>query len=112
MIEDLKKQDFHIVTITDLHIAHYPNCGYIPYDSGMAGDHFVKNPDGTPDVGKVWPGPSLFSGFTRPGTPTRWGALYAPFLCMGWAGLLKDKNEPFLFPLPTHTIPHHADPPH
>jgi alpha-glucosidase len=105
MIEDLKKQDFQVVTITDLHIAHHPNCGYTPYDSGMAGDHFVKNPDGTPYVGKVWPGPSVFPDFTRQGTRTWWGSLYAPFVSMGVAGFWNDMNEPSVFDSPNKTMP-------
>jgi alpha-glucosidase len=31
----------------------------------MAGDHFVKNPDGSVYSGRVWPGPSVFPDFTR-----------------------------------------------
>lgn len=31
----------------DGHIANLPNSGYMPYETGTAGDHFVKNPYGT-----------------------------------------------------------------
>ncbi len=40
-------EQFHVVAITDLHIANLPDEHYTPYDSGIAGDHFVKNPDGS-----------------------------------------------------------------
>ena len=53
MIKDLKGQGFNVVAITDLHIAKLP--GYKPYDEGLKGDYFVKNPDGSVYVGKVWP---------------------------------------------------------
>jgi hypothetical protein len=36
-----------------------------PYDSGITGDEFVKNPDGSVYVGDVWPGKSVFPDFTR-----------------------------------------------
>ena len=86
MLDDLKKQDFHVVTITDLHIAKLPNAGYTPYDSGTAGDHFVKNPDGSVYVGPVWPGPSVFPEFTRQSTREWWGTLYKDFVSQGVAG--------------------------
>ena len=104
MLEDLKKQDFRIVTITDLHIAHLPNAGYAPYDSGMAGDHFVKNPDGSTYVGPVWPGPSVFPEFTRQSTREWWGTLYKDFVSQGVAGFWNDMNEPAVF-VPSKTMP-------
>ncbi|MCL2661212.1 MAG: DUF4968 domain-containing protein, partial [Acidobacteriaceae bacterium] len=60
MIRQLGEDHFHVVAITDLHIAHLPHQGYAPFDSGMAGDHFVKNRDGSLFVGPVWPGPAVF----------------------------------------------------
>ncbi len=42
MLADLKRDHFKVVAITDLHIARLPDAGYAPYDSGIAGDHFVK----------------------------------------------------------------------
>ena len=53
-----------------------PNQGYSPYDTGHAGDHFVKNPDGSEFVGVVWPGPAVFPDFTRAQTREWWGGLY------------------------------------
>ncbi len=38
LVSDLRKQNFHLVLITDLHIARIPNQGYAPYDSGKAGE--------------------------------------------------------------------------
>ena len=46
MIQNSAKATLSLVAITDLHIAHLPNRNYAPYESGMAGDNFVKNPDG------------------------------------------------------------------
>ncbi len=60
MIAKLQAKNFHVVAITDLHIAKLPGQNYAPYDSGIAGDHFVKNPDGSIYSGRVWPGPASF----------------------------------------------------
>ena len=105
MLSDLKQQNFHVVVITDLHIAYLPNAGYAPYDSGAAGDHFVKNPDGSTFVGTVWPGPSVFPDFTRQQTRAWWGTLYKDFLSQGVAGFWNDMNEPSVFSTPNHTMP-------
>ncbi len=76
MIAQLKAENFHVVIITDPHIANSPGQGYVPYDTGVAGDHFVQNPDGSVYSGKVWPGPSVFPDFTRQQTRAWWGTLY------------------------------------
>lgn len=105
MLRDLRKQHFRVVTITDLHIAYLPNSDYIPYKTGKAGDHFVKNPDGTDFVGIVWPGPSVFPDFTRESTRAWWGQLYSKFVADGVAGFWNDMNEPSVFQTPTKTMP-------
>jgi alpha-glucosidase len=56
----LKAENFHVVMITDPHIANPPGQGCPPYDSGVAGDDFVHNPGGSIYSGKVWPGTSVF----------------------------------------------------
>ena len=105
MLSNLKKQNFHVVGITDLHIADLPGDGYIPYDSGIAGDHFVKNPDGSIFVGRVWPGPSVFPDFTQQSTRQWWGGLYKPLVSDGLSGFWNDMNEPSIFDVPNGTMP-------
>ncbi len=105
LVSDLRKQHFHLVTITDLHIAHAPNQGYYPYDSGKAGNHFVKNADGSEFVGIVWPGPAVFPDFTRAQTRAWWGGLYKQFVQNGVAGFWNDMNEPAVFDGPGKTMP-------
>ncbi len=105
MIQDLKAQHFHTVTITDLHIADAPNQGYKPYDEGKAGGHFVKNPDGSDFVGVVWPGKALFPDFTQKASREWWGSLYADFVSKGVAGFWNDMNEPSVFEVPSKTMP-------
>jgi alpha-glucosidase len=104
-VSDLRKQHLHLVTITDLHIAHAVNQGYSPYDTGHAGNHFVKSPDGSEFVGIVWPGPAVFPDFTRAQTREWWGGLYHQFVQDGVAGFWNDMNEPSVFDGPDKTMP-------
>jgi alpha-glucosidase len=105
LISDLRKQHFHLVLITDLHIARVSNQGYAPYDSGEAGNHFVKKADGSEFVGIVWPGPAVFPDFTRAQTRDWWGGLYKDFVQTGIAGFWNDMNEPSVFDGPAKTMP-------
>jgi alpha-glucosidase len=105
MIKDLKAQHLRTVVITDLHIADLPNAGYKPYDEGKAGDHFVKNPDGSTYVGVVWPGKSVFPDFTQKVSRDWWGTLYSDFVSKGIAGFWNDMNEPAIFEVPSKTMP-------
>jgi alpha-glucosidase len=105
LARDLRRQGLRLVTITDLHVAAAPDQGYVPYDSGMAGDHFLKRPDGSLYVGQVWPGPSVFPDFTRRETRAWWGFLYRDFMAAGIAGFWNDMNEPSIFETPAKTMP-------
>jgi alpha-glucosidase len=106
MVKDLADEHFKLVVITDLHVAKQPNVGYAPYDSGIAGDHFVKNPDGSIYVGKVWPGPAVFPDFTQAQTRQWWGGLFKDFIKDGVAGFWNDMNEPAVFDGPGKTMPY------
>lgn len=101
----LRAEDLRLVLITDLHIAEAPAQGYAPYDSGIAGDQFVKRPDGTNFVGTVWPGLCVFPDFTRAPTRQWWGGLYRDFVADGIAGFWNDMNEPALFRTASKTMP-------
>jgi alpha-glucosidase len=115
LVAGLRDDHFHLVTITDLHIAHAPDQGYTPYDTGHAGDHFVKNPDGSEFVGKVWPGASVFPDFTQTEARQWWGSLYKGFVDDGVAGFWNDMDEPAVFDglggtMPLNTV-HRIDEP-
>ncbi len=105
LVRDLADQQFKLVVIADLHVAKQPGVGYAPYDSGTAGDHFVKNPDGSVYTGIVWPGPSVFPDFTQAKTRQWWGGLYKEFIADGVAGFWNDMNEPSVFDVPGKTMP-------
>jgi alpha-glucosidase len=112
MVATLHRDKFHVVAITDPHIAYLPDQNYTPFDSGLAGGHFLKNADGSLYVGTVWPGPSVFPDFTQQKTRDWWGSLYKPFTALGIDGFWNDMNEPSVFDA-HKTIPdsvlHHVD---
>lgn len=105
MISDFRAQGFHSILITDLHIKKNPGHGYLPYDSGIKNDVFVKNPDGSIYVGVVWPGESVFPDFTLRRVRGWWGDLYKEFVGMGAAGFWNDMNEPAIFLRADKTMP-------
>ena len=110
MISNLRAEGFHLVTIVDAH----PKVekGYAPYDEGIAGNYFVKNPDGSVYEAPVWPsladknpGPSAFPDFSNPAARKWWGSLYKSFLDIGVAGIWNDMDEPAVFYTPSGTMP-------
>ena len=119
LIGDLRAQGFRTVTIVDPHPPAVK--GYAPYDTGLAGDHFVKNADGSIYQAPVWPSkaedgdapdwskppgvPSVFPDFSKPATRAWWGGLYAGLLNDGVAGIWNDMNEPAVFDTATGTMP-------
>lgn len=105
MVARLRAINFKLVVITDLHIANLPNSSYLPYDSGIAQNQFVHNPDGSVFTGIVWPGPAVFPDFTRAATRDWWGTLYTDFVHDGVAGFWNDMNEPSVFNTPNKTMP-------
>ena len=105
MISDFRAQGFHTILITDLHIKKDSGHGYLPYDSGIKEDVFVKNPDGSVYLGSVWPGDSVFPDFTLTRVRDWWGNLYKDFVAMGVAGFWNDMNEPSVFLRPDKTMP-------
>lgn len=107
---DLRRQGFRLVTIVDPHPKQQP--GWAVYDSGLAGDHFVKNPDGSLFVAPVWPanaernpGPSVFPDFSKPAARDWWGGLMKLYTDVGVAGIWNDMNEPAVFLDPWHSMP-------
>ncbi|XP_078612816.1 sucrase-isomaltase, intestinal-like [Branchiostoma floridae x Branchiostoma japonicum] len=72
---------------------------YLPYESGLQADVFVKNADGVTDlVGEVWPGTTVFPDFTKPGTVQWWGDHCESFHnVIPYDGLWIDMNEPKTF---------------
>ncbi len=110
LVRELESQGFRSVVITDLHVPylpgpHLPGEGFAPYESGVAGDHFVRGADGRIYVGTVWPGPCAFPDFTRKATRDWWGTLLRTEALAGVAGIWNDMNEPSVSGVPTRTMP-------
>ena len=105
MVAKLHAESLHVIAITDLRIANLPGQNYLPYDRGIAGNHFEKYADGSVYTGGVWRGPSVFPDFTRQQTRAWWGTLYRDFLHSGVDGFWNDMNEPSIFDSATHTMP-------
>ena len=110
--DSLHAAGFHSVWMIDPGIKLDP--GYAVYDQGTRGDHWVKDREGEPFVGKVWPGPCVFPDFTRAATRRWWAGLYGDFLAQGIDGVWNDMNEPAVFESPNKSMPetnrHDADP--
>lgn len=103
LLSDLRREGFHVVTILDPGIKVDP--GYWVYQQGIAGNDFVKMPDGRVYEGEVWPGVSAFPDFTSPKVRAWWGGLYRGLISDGVAGFWNDMNEPSIFNVPSKTMP-------
>lgn len=93
MMQQMKAWGFEVVTIIDPGIK--VEKGYLAYQSGLAGNHFVKYPNGKTYIGHVWPGRCHFPDFTKASTRKWWGQSFKqPLVDMGIKGFWNDMNEP------------------
>jgi len=102
LLSDLRRQGFRVVTILDPGVKVDPN--YWVYQQGLAGNDFVKMPDGKLFIGKVWPGDSVFPDFTWHRVRDWWGSLYQGLIQDGVAGFWDDMDEPSVFEFPSRTM--------
>lgn len=82
--------------------------GFFVREQLKSGGFFVKNPDGSPFRGDVWPGTCLFPDFTDPAARHWFGTLYKDFMATGVDGVWNDMNEPAVFGSPTKVMPENA----
>ena len=99
----LHQHNFKAVYMIDPGVKVEP--GYFVDDQGSAGDYWVKDKDGQPYVGNVWPGPCHFPDFTRPEVRLWWATLYKDYMAKGIDGVWNDMNEPSVFGGPGGTMP-------
>ena len=99
----LHQRNFKAVYMIDPGVSAEP--GYFVDDQGTAGDYWVKDKDGQPYVGNVWPGPCHFPDFTREDVRTWWATLYRDFMATGIDGVWNDMNEPSVFSGVKGTMP-------
>lgn len=79
--------------------------GYFVDDQGTEADNWVKDKDGKPFVGNVWPGECHFPDFTRPEVRMWWATLYKDYMAQGIDGVWNDMNEPSVFGGPETSMP-------
>lgn len=103
LLADLRREGFHVVTIIDPGVKVDPN--YAVYQAGLAGEDYVKMPDGKPFEGLVWPGLSVWPDFTWDRVRDWWGSLHKGLMEDGVAGFWDDMNEPSVFEVPSKTMP-------
>ena len=102
---DMGGEGIKLVAITDLHVAHAPDQGYAPYDSGLAGDHFLQECGRQPVRRAGLAGTVRVPGLHAQASRDWWGGLYKDFVADGIAGFWNDMNEPAMFETPTKTMP-------
>ncbi|HWP81457.1 MAG TPA: glycoside hydrolase family 31 protein [Bacteroidota bacterium] len=102
MISDLRKDGFRIAVIVDPGIKQ--DTGYHAYRTGLAGNHFLKYPDGRVYSGKVWPGECAFPDFSSAASRRWWGDQFKMLIDAGVRGWWNDMNEPSVFDVPTKTV--------
>lgn len=103
MFKTLKTLNFKTIHIIDPGIKF--EGGVEVFDSGKAGDHFVRINDERWASGTVWPGRVVFPDFTRPQTRAWWGPLYKPLVDLGIDAFWNDMNEPSVFNTKHKTLP-------
>ena len=103
LTKELRDNGFKLVAIIDPGIK--AERGYPVYDTGVAGDHFIRAANGENYVGKVWPGASVWPDYSRAVTRRWWADLYKDFLEDGVTGIWNDMNEPADFTFADGTIP-------
>ncbi|AKG36414.1 glycoside hydrolase family 31 protein [Paenibacillus durus] len=104
--------NFHHTTIIDPAI-RVPDPGqpeYRPYTEGTQKDLWVKNPDGSNFLGKVWPwgvpSKSVFPNFLKKETRDWWALQQKAMFDKGVDGIWNDMNEPVNFSEEDHwTLP-------
>ena len=93
MLDTMKQIGFDMVTIIDPGIK--VEKGYSAYESGLAGNHFAKYPDGRIYIGHVLPGRCHFPDFNKKSTSEWWGNNFREaYIQKGVRGFWNDMNEP------------------
>ncbi|GAC1646930.1 MAG: glycoside hydrolase family 31 protein [Gemmatimonadaceae bacterium] len=95
LLDTLARAGFKVVTIVDPGVKL--DSGYAVYRDGLARNAYVHLSDGSPYVGTVWPGRSVFPDFSRAAIRRWWGEQHSVLIDPGVAGIWNDMNEPAQF---------------
>ncbi len=92
-IEKITELGLRVVTIIDPGIKKEE--GYWMYDEGLENGYFLKKPDGSPYVGLVWPGETVFPDFSKQRVREWFGTQYRRLIELGVSNSSwLDMNEP------------------
>jgi alpha-glucosidase len=94
MIKWLNDQGVKAVTIIDPGVKYEPGGTYSVFNEGTVHNYFLKQTNGEPYVGEVWPGKSVFVDYTMPDAAKWWGDQHKTLLDAGVSGIWNDMNEP------------------
>jgi alpha-glucosidase len=95
LMASLRDEGLRVITIIDPGVKH--EAGNPLFEEGVRDNLFCMNGVGTPFVGRVWPGQTVFPDFSLPETRAWWGRLNAEHVELGLAGIWNDMNEPATF---------------
>jgi alpha-glucosidase len=95
MLADLRREGMRVTTIVDVGVK--VDSAYDVYRQLLASGGYVTWPDGSPYVGDVWPGKTIFPDFSLQATRTWWGDMDDRLWSAGIAGIWNDMNEPANF---------------
>jgi alpha-glucosidase len=95
LLDELAGEGFKVVTIVDPGLK--VDSSYSVYRDGLVRNAYLTLPDGTPYVGVVWPGKSVFPDFTRAAVREWWGNQHSALIDVGVRGVWNDMNEPASF---------------
>ncbi len=102
LVGDLRRDGFRTAVIVDPGIK--VDTAYVAYRTGLAGNHFLKYPDGRMFIGKVWPGECAFPDFSSAAARRWWGENFRGLVETGVRGWWNDMNEPSVFDVPGKTV--------
>jgi len=103
LMADLLREGVRVVPIVDPGVKK--DGAYPPFTEGIRHGYFVKDRDGLPLLGEVWPGDVCYPDFAQPEVRRWWGDWHRGYLDAGVAGIWCDMNEPSTFDSPTKTLP-------
>jgi alpha-glucosidase len=96
LAEELERDGFKLVVVTNPGVKYQPQGGYDVFDHGAEHGFFLEQPlkPGSPFLGYVWPGLCAFPDFARSDVREWWGGLCRQYTEHGIRGLVNDMNEP------------------
>ncbi|KAK4472812.1 hypothetical protein MN116_004029 [Schistosoma mekongi] len=94
-----KQYSMRTVIIVDPAVSTKGGSGYLPYEDGMRLGVFINDSrTGTPILGTVWPGETVFPDFSHPSSEDWWYKSASDFYkVVNFDGLWIDMNEPANF---------------